>query len=247
MKDLPERPDFKAAIESRPTAFVVVSYGKILPQWLLDIPEKGCVNVHASLLPRWRGASPIQAAIAVGDKMTGITIMLMDALLDHGPILAQVEEPILDTDTGGSLHDKLSEHGADILPNVLADYLEGRIEPREQDHVLATECGILSRDDGKIDWYWTSNKIERLVRAYNPWPGTWMELDGKRLKILAARIRPNCDSCRPGEMFTWKGRPSMACSHGTVLEFVTVQPEGKKPMSGEEFMRGLTHLPASKP
>jgi methionyl-tRNA formyltransferase len=240
IKELETDENLKKLLDPQPDAFVVVSYGKILPPWFLEIPRAGIVNVHASLLPRWRGASPIQAAIAAGDHTTGVTIMKIDELLDHGPIIAQAEELIEPTDTGGTLHDRLAEHGGDMLPNVLADYLDGKIKPREQDHNLATECRTLTRDDGKIDWNHTSEQIEHQVRAYDPWPGTWMELDGKRLKILAVRIRPNDAAHHPGKFFIWKNRPSVACGQGTVIELTKVQPEGKKPMSGEDFVRGYS-------
>lgn len=219
-------------------AFVVVSYGKILPQWLLDLPKRGVINVHGSLLPRWRGASPIQAAIAAGDSMTGVTIMKLDAEMDHGPIIATSEEKIFSTDTGGSLHDRLADLGANLLISVLSDYLDGKIEPAEQNHSLATSCNILTRDDGKIDWTKPAEAIERLVRAYNSWPGTWMDLNGKRLKILAARVGVTSEERRPGEHFISNGLPCISCANGTILEITRIQPEGKSPMSGAEFLRG---------
>lgn len=205
--------------------FVIVSYGKILPQWLLDLPKKGVINVHGSLLPRWRGASPIQATIAAGDKISGVTVMLIDAEMDHGPIIATATEPVQDNDTGGSLHDRLADLGGKILPGILSEYLEGKTEPTEQDHALATYCKILTRDDGKLDFTKTSQELERLVRAYDPWPGTWMEFEGKRLKVLSAKIGTD--------------GYSVPSANETALELVTVQPEGKKPMSGKEFLRGV--------
>ncbi|MFZ2804220.1 MAG: methionyl-tRNA formyltransferase [Patescibacteria group bacterium] len=219
-------------------AFVIVSYGKILPQWLLDLPKKGVINVHGSLLPRWRGASPIQAAIAAGDTMSGVSVMLIDAEMDHGPLLATAEEPIRDEDTGGSLHDRLAVLGGKILPDVLASYLEGKTQPTEQDHTLATSCKILSRDDGKLDFTKTSQELEWLVRAYNPWPGTWMEVAGKRLKILQAKIVEDTDA-EPGALYAAGKHLLVACTDNTALELITVQPEGKKAMSGEEYTRGI--------
>ncbi|MBI4138991.1 methionyl-tRNA formyltransferase [Candidatus Uhrbacteria bacterium] len=217
---------------------VVVSYGKILPPWLLELPARGFVNVHASLLPRWRGPSPIHAAIAAGDTHTGVTVMKLDEAMDHGPILATDGTSILDTDTGGSLHDRLAGMGATLLPNILDGYLSGKTGPTTQDHTKATYCKILTRENGKIDWFKTAHEIERQVRAYDPWPGSWTELSGKRLKILAVKIRPNNASFSPGQRFVWKKRPTVGCGQGTTVELVTVQPEGKKPMSGEEFIRG---------
>lgn len=237
---LKEEP-FRAWIESEgPScdAFVIVAYGKILPQWLLDLPKRGIVNVHGSLLPRWRGPSPIQAAIAAGDAVTGVTVMRIDAEMDHGPVLATVEERVRDTDTGGSLHDRLAELGASILPDVLAGYLDGTVTPVEQDHSAATVCKILTRDDGRIDWTKDAAEIERLIRAFDPWPGTWTEFQDKRLKILSARLASS-SSATPGTWEMRSGSPVVACGSGTALEIVHVQPEGGKPMSGAEFARGL--------
>ncbi|MBU2613485.1 methionyl-tRNA formyltransferase [Patescibacteria group bacterium] len=236
VKDLKDDATFQTLFDPRPDAFVVVSYGKILPQWFLDLPTKGIVNVHGSLLPRWRGASPIQAAIAAGDAISGVTVMNIDAELDHGPLLATREEPILPSDTAGSLHDRLASLGGAMLPDVLDGYLAGSIHPVEQDHAKATECRTLTRDDGNIDWTKTSEEIERLVRAYDPWPGTWTMVDGKRLKILAARVAEPDTTKQPGEMFVRDRKPFMSCGSGTALELVTVQPEGKKPMSGATYV-----------
>ena len=212
-------------------AFVVVSYGKILPQWLLDLPKHGVVNVHGSMLPRWRGASPIQAAIAVGDAVSGVTIMKLDAEMDPGPILAHAAEMILPTDTGQILHDRLATVGGFILPDVLSDFIDGCIVPIEQDHAQATHCKTLSREDGKIDWTKSAKEIERLVRAYTPWPGTYTEIDGKRLKILSVLLPQ--PPLRKRETALIK-----TCGDGNILELTHVQPEGKNPMSGEEFLRG---------
>jgi methionyl-tRNA formyltransferase len=225
-------------------AFVVVSYGKILPQWLLDHPKRGVINVHGSLLPRWRGASPLQAAIAAGDKKTGVTIMKLDAEMDHGPIIATAEEKISLTDTGEALHDRLADLGAHLLVSVLADYLDGNIELAEQDHAKATYCKILTRDDGKIDWTRSGEEIERLVRAYHPWPGTWMEADGKRIKILESRVAPviptSTETDQPGTRLLCNGEPCVTCGDGTVLQILKLQSEGKKPIEGKAFLRGFS-------
>ncbi|MFA5185572.1 MAG: methionyl-tRNA formyltransferase [Patescibacteria group bacterium] len=219
-------------------AFVIVSYGKILPQWLLDLPKKGIVNVHGSLLPRWRGASPIQSAIAANDPVSGVTIMLIDAEMDHGPILSQIEEPILPDDTGGELHDRLATIGGETLPDVLADYLDGKIQPRAQKHEDATNCRTLTRDDGKLDPNKTAEDLEQLVFAYNPWPGTWIEIGGKRIKILAAMDGDADKTRKPGDRFVRDGIPCLACADGTVLEIKRLQPEGRNAMSGQEYLRG---------
>lgn len=174
--------DFKADF------FVVASYGQIIPQPILDLPKLGSINVHGSLLPRWRGASCVQAAIAAGDTKSGITIMLMDALMDHGPIIFQASTPIKANDTGGSLHDELAELGSKSLPEVLVKFAKGDLEAKDQDHAKATTCKLLKREDGKIDWAKSAIEIERMIRAFNPWPSAWTEWKGKRVKVLNATI-----------------------------------------------------------
>jgi len=227
----PERLDELKAENLEADLFVVVSYGKILPQWLLDIPKNGCVNVHGSLLPRWRGASPLQSAIAAGDIMSGVTIMEMDAELDHGPVLATKEEMIRSDDTAGSLHDRLTSLGALLLPNTLHGFLDGSISPVPQDDSQATFCRTLKRDDGKLDPISKSaEELERLVRGYYPWPGTWIDHDGKRVKILDARVGASTQHSA-GEMFVLDKHLFLACADGTSLELVTVQREGKKPIT----------------
>jgi methionyl-tRNA formyltransferase len=238
IKELEADATFQALITERPDVFVVVSYGKILPQRFLDIPTHGCVNVHGSLLPRWRGASPIQAAIAAGDDKSGVTIMQLDADLDHGAIIGASEEPIRADDTGAALHDRLAELGGKFLPDQLAGYLDGSITPREQDHSSATFCKTMSRDDGKIDWTKTAKEIERMVRAYAPWPGTWTELDGKRLKILRVAVGPDTD-LPPETWFIHNTRPHIATGNGSI-ELVEGQLEGGKPLRGNL----LPHLSA---
>ena len=238
-------------------AFVVVSYGKIIPQRILDLPKHGAINVHGSLLPLYRGASCVQAAIAAGDKKSGVTIMLIDAEMDHGPILAQKEIAIRPDDTGRTLHDRLADVGAVLLPNVLADYMEGKITPQEQDHSKATYCKILKRGDGKIDWSKSAEEIERLVRAYDSWPGTFTILKNKRIKILNTltthkappplRDPATCIQIETGQLTTpdksgvWfieDGKLLVNCGGGTVLEILKLQPEGGKALTAKEFLSG---------
>jgi len=221
-------------------AFVVVSYGKILPQWLLDLPKEGVVNVHGSLLPRWRGPSPIQAAIAAGDAKSGVTIMKIDAEMDHGPILSTVETQIAPDETGSSLHDRLAVLGTEALPKTLADFLDGRVSPVEQDHASATTCKILTRDDGKIDWTRPATDIERLIRAYNPWPGCWTLVGGKRLKIHKASVIAGDDAFKPGQCFVFEKQPAVACGEGTALVLDEIQIEGRASVSGAAFVKGFT-------
>jgi methionyl-tRNA formyltransferase len=220
-------------------AFVVVSYGKILPTWLLDLPKHGAVNVHGSLLPRWRGASPVQAAITAGDVESGVTIMCVDAQMDHGAILAMSETPIAVNETGGSLHDRLSVLGAKSLPDTLDGFLKGTVTPVAQDDSLATPCQILSREDGKIDWSLDADVIARRIRALNPWPGCWTTVDVKRLKIHKADVITGDDAFTPGQCFIFEKRPAIACGNGTALEFIEVQPEGRSIMDGKSFLAGV--------
>ncbi|MEO0563720.1 MAG: methionyl-tRNA formyltransferase, partial [Chloroflexota bacterium] len=167
-----------------PDVYVVAAFGQILPQTVLDIPHQGSINVHASLLPRWRGAAPIQAAIREGDDETGVTIMKMDAGLDTGPMLSTAHIDIAEDETGESLHDKLSALGADLLAATLPGYLNGTVEPLPQDNETATIAPQIKKTDGEIDWTWSAEQIERLVRAYTPWPGTYTFWGDKRLKII---------------------------------------------------------------
>ena len=224
--------------------FVVVSYGKIIPQRILDLPKHGCINVHGSLLPRWRGASCVQSAIASGDAKSGVTIMLLDAEMDHGPIITQTETDIGPDETGGQLHDRLAELGAATLPDSLNDFLQGNIKPRDQDHAAATTCKILTRDDGKIDWSKSADEINRLVRAYNPWPGTWTEWDGKRVKLLKTQteneeLTSNIDTSNSnGQPFEIEGRLLVKCGNDQLLEILELQPESKKQMTAKEYLAG---------
>jgi len=219
-------------------AFVVVSYGKILPSWILELPKQGIVNVHGSLLPRWRGPSPIQSAIAEGDSMTGVTIMKINEKMDQGPILSTEETHIAPNETGGQLHDRLAKLGAQVLPFVLAGYLDGKVKPHEQDHSLATTCKILTREDGKINWAEEGYAIARKVLAYNPWPGTWTMFGDKRLKILKADVLDGDPNFKPGKAYALDGRPCVATKNGVGLELVEIQMEGKKPMAGQDFLKG---------
>jgi methionyl-tRNA formyltransferase len=216
---------------------VVASFGQIIPDRILSIASHGAVNVHASILPTYRGASPIAAVIAHGEKETGITIMKMDAKMDHGPVLEIKKEPIASDDTSETLGKRLAELGAHTLPDVLIAYVAGSLAPVEQDHTKATFVKLLTREDGKLDWTKTAKGIEHLVRAYNPWPGTYAMFEEKRLKILRAQIGPET-KLEPGTPFVHEGQPAIACAEGTTLVLTTVQPEGKNAMAGKAFLVG---------
>jgi len=218
-----------------PDVIVVTAFGQILRQEVLDLPEFGCINVHASLLPRWRGAAPINAAILHGDAKTGVTIMKMDAGLDTGPILAQRSVRIQPDETAGSLFETLSTLGADLLLETLPKYFNGQIVPTPQPEEGATYAGMLKKQEGELDFFRPAVELERKIRAFNPWPGAYFDWNGSPLKIH----RAGCSSGkkRVGERIIHNGLPAIATSDG-VLILEEVQPAGKKPMSGKAFLAG---------
>ncbi len=208
---------------------VVAAYGLILPKSILDAPKYGCLNIHASLLPRWRGAAPIHRAILEGDSETGITIMQMDEGLDTGPMIAKRAVAIRHTTTAQSLHDMLSAMGSSMIEDVL-DRLaeEGHLESVMQPEEGVTYAKMLKKEEGKIDWTKPAAAVDRQIRALNPWPGTWTETDnGKRLKILEAHVSQLADMTSPG---TVSDGGIIACGDHTALRVTLVQPENKKPM-----------------
>lgn len=215
--------------------FVVAAFGQILPQTALDLPKRGSINVHASLLPRWRGAAPIQAAIRAGDAETGITIMLMDAGLDTGPMLAKRAIPITADETGQSLHDKLARLGAALLIETLPKYLSGMIQPQAQDESQASYAPPIKKEEGRIDWTQPALAIERLVRAFNPWPGAFTTWQGRQLKIHAGRHGPG--RARPGQVTVQGGRIAIGAGAGLVYP-TELQLAGKKRMSIDSFAKG---------
>jgi len=218
-----------------PDVIVVAAFGQILKQNVLDLPKFGCINVHASLLPRWRGAAPINAAILHGDENTGITIMKMDVGLDTGPILSRRSVPIKPEETAGSLFETLSQLGADLLLDTLPAYLAGEIEPRPQPEQGATYAPMLKKEDGLLDFSRPAKELERKVRAFNPWPGTYFEWNGNLLKVHRASI--GLGRMRVGERGTYLGLPAVGTSDG-LLVLGKVQPAGKKPMPGKAFLAG---------
>lgn len=218
-----------------PDAIVVAAFGQILRQDVLDLPKFGCINVHASLLPRWRGAAPINFAILDGDKETGVTIMKMDAGLDTGPILSQRSERIEPEEAAGSLFEKLSRLGAELLLDTLPKYIAGEIEPRPQPQEGVTYASMLKKQDGRLDFSRPAVELERKVRAFNPWPGTYFEWDGNLLKVHQASI--GMGKLRVGERGVYLGMPVVGTSEN-LLVLGEVQPAGKKAMSGRAFLAG---------
>ena len=224
----------------RPDLVVVAAFGQILRPEVLAIPPHGCLNVHASLLPRYRGAAPIPAAILAGDERTGVTIMRMDEGLDTGPMLAQADWPIRPDDTTGSLTADLARLGASLLVEALPGWLEGRIAPRPQDDSQATYCRTLQKEDGLLDWALTASHLDRQVRACDPWPGAYTAWAGQRLKILRARPlpgRPGPGGAGPGRVVDLAPGTGVVTGEG-VLELLEVQLAGKSAMDVHAFAQG---------
>jgi methionyl-tRNA formyltransferase len=239
-KNLREPKTFEQLKKWAPDVIIVTAYGQILRRNVLSLPKLGCINVHASLLPRWRGASPIQAAILHGDMETGITIMLMDAGLDTGPILTQRALPILQHDTASSLSERLSQLGADLLIETLPYFVEGKISPMLQDDTKATYAPMLKKSDGKLDFNQSIDQIEREIRAYSPWPGTFTIWKEKILKIHKASIvkfNHHIEHNVPGSKTVYSGKPAITAIDGLLILDI-IQPAGKKLMAGEDFLRG---------
>jgi len=211
-----------------PELTVVVAYGKILPQEVLDIPAHGCINVHASLLPKYRGAAPIQWAVLNGECETGVTTMQMDAGIDTGDMLLQAKTPIPADMTAGELHDILSVLGAEVLSDTLKSLEQGKLIPRKQDGALATYAPMLSKALSPLDFTKPARVLHNQVRGLNPWPGAAMEFEGRPLKAHRARVAP-------------EGGPPLRvlCGDGQYLELLVVQAEGKRAMEADEFLNGL--------
>jgi methionyl-tRNA formyltransferase len=220
-----------------PDCVVVAAYGEIIrPRMLAAVPQ-GFVNVHASLLPRYRGASPISAAILNGDAEAGVSIMLLDAGMDTGPVLAQQAIPVAADATRGTLEADLAGVGAGLLARVLPDWLAGRITPTPQDERLATGTRPIEREDGRIDWTAPAAAIERLCRAMDPWPNAFTYWEGKLLKIVRGAVAPGVAGAVPGTVLSGGGGVAVACGTGS-LRLLTLQPEGRGPMSADDFARG---------
>jgi methionyl-tRNA formyltransferase len=219
----------------RPDLIVVAAFGQILRKEVLELPPYGCINVHASLLPRWRGAAPVQAAILHGDQETGITIMKMDEGLDTGPILSQRSLAINPEDTGGSLSERLARLGAELLADTLPGYLDGSLAPVPQDERFVTFAPRLDKTAGALDFQQPAADLARLVRAYHPWPGAYTYLQEQRLKILKAHAA-NGSGGKPGETAISGGKPAFVTTDG-LLVLDEVQLAGKLPVPGEVFLR----------
>jgi methionyl-tRNA formyltransferase len=225
-----------------PDVIIVAAFGQILPAMVLDLPPCGCLNVHASLLPRWRGAAPVAATLLAGDDTTGITIMKMDAGLDTGPVVSQWSLAVAPDDTRDSLTARLAQLGADLLRNTLPDWLAGDLEPQPQDEALVTYAPQIKKEQGRIDWRKPADQIARQVRAFYPWPGAFTQWQDKPLKILrAAAIESwraeESGGSLPGTVVLSAQGPVVATGRGG-LQIFEVQPAGKRPMTADAFARG---------
>jgi methionyl-tRNA formyltransferase len=221
----------------RPDVVVVCAFGQILTQAVLDIPPGECVNVHFSLLPRHRGASPVAAAILAGDEFTGVSVQLVRRKLDTGPLLARAAVPILPRDTTGSLTDKLSLIGAGLLMEALSGWLRGELEPLVQNEAEATYFSRIKKGDGEIDWNVPAPDIWRRVRAFQPWPGSYTVWRGKQLKIIEAEVISGKEDEKGKVLPLPDGGIGIAAGEG-ILRVLRLQIEGKKAMSAAEFIRG---------
>jgi methionyl-tRNA formyltransferase len=222
--------------ELQPDLIIVAAYGQILPQKILDIPSHGSLNIHASLLPRWRGAAPIQAAILHGDEETGISIMLMNAGLDTGPVLSQTKLTIETHETAGDLSNRLAAAGADLLIETLPDYLKGEIKPTPQDDRLATYAPMIKKSEGALDFSKTSTQLSNQVRAFEPWPTSYFSWEGQRIVVKKAYAKA-WKKYEPGCVILVEPYPAITTSDG-VLVLEEIHPAGRKVMSGEAFLRG---------
>ena len=231
-------PAARAALAARqPDVMVVVAYGLILPQAVLDIPRLGCLNIHASLLPRWRGAAPIQRAIAAGDRLTGITIMRLEAGLDTGPMLSQEPIEIAPGETGGSLHDRLAGLGARMIVEALDRLEAGNARFDAQDDSLATYAKKLTKDEALLDWSQPADVLERQVRAFDPWPVAETRLDGQQLRIWAAHAGAVTEPGPPGTVLAGDVRGITVATGDGALVLDRVQLPGRRPVAGAELAR----------
>ena len=246
---LPERiksnEEFRTQLaETKPDAIIVVGYGRIIPQWMRDLPPFGNLNLHASLLPKYRGAAPIQWAIANGETVTGVTTMRIDAGLDTGDILLQQELAIAPDDTAETLAPRLAGIGADLMLKTLRSLQAGTIRPRPQDNSQSSLAPILKKEDGLIDFSRTAEEIFNRIRGFQPWPGAHTRFRGKSLQIIQAR--PALKAIPPAELHFMNNRLLVGCGHQTSLELQEIQLEGKKRTSAQDFVRGYRLSPGEK-
>ncbi|HKM48526.1 MAG TPA: methionyl-tRNA formyltransferase [Terriglobales bacterium] len=229
----------------RPDAIIVVGYGRIIPQWMIDLPRFGNLNLHASLLPKYRGAAPIQWAIANGESVTGVTTMRIDAGLDTGDILMQREISIAADDTTGTLGPKLAAIGADLMVETLRGLESGQVRPTPQDHSQATLAPILKKEDGRMDFARSAKDLLNRLRGFQPWPGAFTTFKGKTLQVHRAQPAQRTVKATPGEIAAEGTRLFVGCGlHAdTTLELIEIQLEGKRRMTAQEFINGYRPQP----
>jgi len=230
--------EFRAQlIAIRPDAIIVVGYGRIIPPWMIDLPRLGNINLHASLLPKYRGAAPIQWAIACGETATGVTTMRIDAGLDTGDILMQKEIPLAPEETTETLAPRLAAIGADLIVETLLGLANGTVQARPQENSEATLAPVLKKEDGRIDFRRSAQEICNRLRGFQPWPGAFTSFRGKSLNVWEAK--PIEDrAAAPGALAVESSRLLVGCGDATTLELLTLQPEGKKRMSARDFLHG---------
>jgi methionyl-tRNA formyltransferase len=232
----------------RPDVIVVVAYGHIIPRWMIELPKHGCVNLHASLLPKYRGAAPIQWAIIRGESVTGVTTMKIDEGLDTGDILLKREVTIQDEDTTETLSERLSRVGADLMAETLPKLIRAEIQPQSQNHAQATFAPILKKEDGRIDWRLRAEEIGWRVRGLRPWPGAYTSFRSKNLHIWLAApiICPVGPGDEPGTLVPERGTLRVVCGQGTLLEVHELQLEGRKRLRARDFLNGARPTPGEK-
>jgi methionyl-tRNA formyltransferase len=228
-------------------AMIVIAYGLLLPQAVLDIPRLGCLNVHASLLPRWRGAAPIARAIEAGDAETGVAIMQMEAGLDTGPVLMETRTPILDTDTAATLHDRLAQLGAETLVSALEQLARGALVPQPQDHAAACYAKKLSKNEARLDWNQGALALHRKIRAFNPWPVAFTSWRGEGLRMweVATPAGETTDAA-PGTVIAADSAGVRVATGAGVLTVTRLQREGGKPLAAADFVNGTRLAPGER-
>jgi len=232
----------------RPDAMVVVAYGRIIPPWMIHLPRLGCINLHASLLPKYRGAAPIQWALMRGERVTGVTTMMIDPGMDTGDILLQREVEIREEDTAETLAERLSVLGADLMVETLRGLERGEITPHPQEHAQATLAPMLKKEHGRMDWSLPAQELAWRVRGLRPWPGAYTTFRGKNLHVWAAVTLPAeaASPLEPGTLVAERGKLHVVCGQGTRLEIKELQVEGRKRLAAHEFLNGVHLKPGER-
>jgi len=231
--------EFRAQLAAlHPDAIIVVGYGRIIPQWMIDLPRFGNLNLHASLLPKYRGAAPIQWAIASGESVTGVTTMRIDAGLDTGDILLQLEMPIAHEDTAETLAPRLAAVGADLMVETLRGLESGQVHPIAQDHSKATLAPILTKEDGRMDFSRAATELLNRMRGFQPWPGAFTTFKGKTLQVHRAEPVQPAAPLAPGSIAVDSSHLLAGCGQGSALDLIEIQIEGKRRMTAQEFING---------